>query len=219
SIFHASTLAGSLSVEVRILETVPDPGEVMLRAVVTEDDVDACCDPGGGRTWNRVVRRVLDVRPLTVDSPGQIQFEQWQLPLDADWSVVDLHAVVFLQRDTDHDVLGVALAADAGSLLPLPLSGLDESRVNLLPCRPNPLHAGDTRILFTLPDADHARVRILDAAGRVVRVLTDGPRPEGVQEVRWDGTDYRGVRMASGIYVYRLETSAGVQSRKLALVR
>jgi hypothetical protein len=219
SVFHASTRAGSLSVEVHIEEAVPNPEDVVLRAVVTENGVDACCDPDGGRTWNRVVRRVLDDRALVVSGMGEIQFEQWALPLDADWSVTDLRAVAFLQRDTDGDILGAALAADAGSLLPLPFSGLDESAVHLLPSRPNPLRSGEATILFTLPDPDYAKVQILNGAGRVVRVLTDGPRPEGVQDVRWDGTDYLGNRMANGVYVYRLETSAGVRSRKLTLIR
>jgi len=220
-LFSASAQAGSLQATIEIDPdgTLPDPGAYRVRALFLENGVAACCGPDGAGTFDRVVRSVLPERPVTVGAPGQVQFEQWAAPLDPAWEVTNLRAVVWLQRDSDRAVAQAALAADAGSLQPLPVTLPDESRVTLHAARPNPLRTGETRLLFTLPAPASARVQVLDVRGRVVRVLTDGPRPGGIHHVRWDGTDFRGRRMADGVYVVRLETSGTVRSRKLTLVR
>jgi len=127
--------------------------------------------------------------------------------------------VVWVQHDAHRSVLAAAQAADDGGLQPLPLNNLDESRVFMLPAWPNPLRSGRATILFTLPEPDHASLVILNPLGQVVRVLTDGPRPSGIHDIRWDGTDWTGAPLAAGLYFYRLETSAGVQARKLTLIR
>jgi hypothetical protein len=47
----------------------------------------------------------------------------------------------------------------------------------------------------------------------------DDRRDGGAYAVEWDGRDGRGVPVASGLYVYRLEADGGRLSRKLALIR
>ena len=83
---------------------------------------------------------------------------------------------------------------------------------------PNPLNPGTT-IAFRLPAAGPVRLTIADARGRTVRTLVDGTRAAGRHEVRWDGRDDRGGRVASGTYLYRLDTPAGTVGRKLSLVK
>jgi len=41
----------------------------------------------------------------------------------------------------------------------------------------------------------------------------------GSNLVSWDGTDGDGLQVATGVYLYRLETESRVQTRKLALLR
>jgi len=41
----------------------------------------------------------------------------------------------------------------------------------------------------------------------------------GSHFVRWDGLDDTGRAVSSGVYLYRLEHPAGVQERKMVLVR
>ncbi len=83
--------------------------------------------------------------------------------------------------------------------------------------RPNPFNPV-TSIGFSLPQGGPARVTVYDSAGRRVRTLLDDVLPAGDHSVMWDGRMGDGRAAASGVYVYRLETAAGVQSGKMTLV-
>jgi flagellar hook assembly protein FlgD len=52
-----------------------------------------------------------------------------------------------------------------------------------------------------------------------MRRLVRADQPAGQHTATWDGRDQQGRPVASGIYLYRLETPAGSEVRKLALVR
>lgn len=219
--FSEPTRVGSLLVEIEIDagSSVPTPGEYRIRAAFVEDDVSECCGAGGVSNWSRVTRLLLPERPLMIGAPGEIQFEQYAAPLGAEWEVTNLKVIAWVQRDSDRSVLGATLALDGGSLQPVPVGDIDSTLVNLLQNQPNPLRRGQTRIPFLLPEDDWARLVVVNAQGREVRVLTDGPRNRGLQDVNWDGRDFRGRQMASGVYVYRLETSRGVQAKKMLILR
>jgi Tol biopolymer transport system component len=75
---------------------------------------------------------------------------------------------------------------------------------------PNPTRER-CRVAFTLPAAGPARVRVLDVAGRLVARLFDGPAPPGRTEVTWDGRDFRGTKVANGVYLVRLNDGPAVR--------
>lgn len=83
------------------------------------------------------------------------------------------------------------------------------ARASLAIAGANPA-AGDAAVAVTMQHAGAARVTVLDAAGRAVRVLADGRLPAGRTELRWDGRDARGARAAAGVYFVRL-TAGGTQ--------
>lgn len=89
---------------------------------------------------------------------------------------------------------------------------------HLAPCWPNPCNPSAT-IPFRLAVAEHATLRVFDAAGRLVAVLVDGNRPAGDQQVRWDGRLADGTAAASGVYFYRLDAGSYMRTRKFSLVR
>lgn len=218
--FDGAALAGTVNVEVQVApgQTIAAPGEFAVRAVLFENGVIECCGPAGESSWRRVARRVLPDEPLEASVPGQVQFFRHIFALDPGWDALRLGAIVFVQRDSDRLVLQATAADDGGGLQPVPTTGIDESRVNLFQNIPNPA-TGEARILFTLPRAQRATVRVLDVRGALVRTLTDGSRPPGVHNVYWDGTDWRGRRAANGIYLYLLETDDAILSKKLTLLR
>jgi YD repeat-containing protein len=78
---------------------------------------------------------------------------------------------------------------------------------------PNPF-ASSTTISYLLPAAGHIRLRIHNAAGDQVRLLTDETEPAGAHQVDWDGDGEKGERLASGSYYCTLEllSNAVVQS-------
>ncbi|HTY08593.1 MAG TPA: carboxypeptidase regulatory-like domain-containing protein [Candidatus Edwardsbacteria bacterium] len=88
----------------------------------------------------------------------------------------------------------------------------------LLNARPNPVRS-QTTIAFSLPRAQQAELTVYNAAGQRVRTLCSANYPAGWHAVRWDGRNERGQQVASGVYLYRLRAAAGLEVRKLTVVR
>ncbi len=68
---------------------------------------------------------------------------------------------------------------------------------------PNPFHESTT-VEIELVAAGSMRIAAYNAAGRLVRVLHDGPLPEGRSRIPWDGRDARGGPVAAGSYYVQL---------------
>jgi subtilisin family serine protease len=83
---------------------------------------------------------------------------------------------------------------------------------------PNPFNPS-TWIPFYLPADGDASMRIFDVKGRLVKNLRERWYSKGPHSVRWDGTDDRGVSVASGVYFCRLEQGGEMQTRKMTLLR
>ncbi|MCB1184310.1 hypothetical protein KDM41_12815, partial [bacterium] len=88
----------------------------------------------------------------------------------------------------------------------------------LQPAWPNPA-GGDVTFGFALPRAGHARLRVYDVAGRLVRTLIDGDVVAGAGARVWDGRADDGHPVAGGVYFFRLESPDGARTRKMILVR
>ena len=55
--------------------------------------------------------------------------------------------------------------------------------------------------------------------GQKVATLAHGLREAGAYTLRWDGRDDDGRKLASAVYLYRLQAGDGVETRKLILLR
>ncbi|MCG6912327.1 T9SS type A sorting domain-containing protein, partial [bacterium BMS3Abin03] len=78
---------------------------------------------------------------------------------------------------------------------------------------PNPFNPSTT-INFTLPVEDAVSLIVYNAIGEQVKVLYSGVLEAGVHSFNFSGDD-----LPSGLYVYKLSTSAGNQIRKMMLVK
>ena len=83
---------------------------------------------------------------------------------------------------------------------------------------PNPFNASTT-IGFTIARPSHARVIIYSLSGQPVAHLTDRFYPAGTYSIIWDGTMHGGHMAASGVYVYQLLTTHGINSKQMILLR
>ena len=91
---------------------------------------------------------------------------------------------------------------------------------------PNPFNPGTT-ISFNLPAPAEVKLDVFDILGRHVKTLVDGTFPaSGGAPFRaaWDGTDDGGTKVASGIYLCRMEAKGnagteGVLIRKMMMLR
>ena len=60
---------------------------------------------------------------------------------------------------------------------------------------------------------------MFDLSGRRVRELREPRLEAGPHALIWDGRDARGDEVASGVYLLRLTTDSGVDTRRVALLR
>ncbi len=82
---------------------------------------------------------------------------------------------------------------------------------------PNPLPHGSATISYTLTAREQVTLRVVDATGRVVRVLEDGARESGTHTLAWDGLS-NGRRLAPGLYLVQLLTPTRSEIRRLVLL-
>ena len=83
---------------------------------------------------------------------------------------------------------------------------------------PNPFNPSTT-ITFDVPEAAEVKLAIYNLRGQLIQTLLSGFIAAGQHSVDWDGTDFRGAKVASGVYVYRLESKRIVLSKKLVFVK
>lgn len=78
---------------------------------------------------------------------------------------------------------------------------------------PNPFNP-TTTIRFTLPESSNVRLAVYDLSGRQVAVLVSDRMNAGQHTVNFNGSS-----LASGVYIYRLDTPSGSLTRKMTLVK
>ena len=83
---------------------------------------------------------------------------------------------------------------------------------------PNPFNPTVT-MPFVVPETGHVGMTIYNIQGQVVRRLVNDVREAGAHQVMWNGRDEVGRAVASGVYLCRLTTMAGVRVRRMLLVR
>ncbi len=88
----------------------------------------------------------------------------------------------------------------------------------LWPGYPNPFRT-QTHFRFALLQAAEVRLTVYDILGREVVRLARGFYPAGTHVVTWDGRNAFGMRMPSGVYLYRLDAGPFSQTRKVTLLR
>lgn len=137
--------------------------------------------------------------------------------------LIDSNAPV---SDLSISIADLIVAAEGG--IPLPSNGedytfavtLDVDENAALPTAfdlkqnyPNPFNP-TTTISYSVPEASEVQVGIFNLLGQEVRSLSYGEHQPGVYSTVWDGLNQNGVRVESGIYIYRMSTSAGFSATK-----
>lgn len=114
-------------------------------------------------------------------------------------------------------VRSVAVAEAVATTVAAP-AGATEGAAPALAVGPNPLRQ-ESRVRLALPTGGPARVTVHDARGRLVRELAAGFFPAGVSELRWDGRDAGGERVASGVYHLELQAAEGRTAARVIVLR
>lgn len=115
-------------------------------------------------------------------------------------------------RDYFTIIKGVPTAVEDGENPALP------AQFELAQNYPNPFNPSTT-IFYSLPATSEITLTILNLRGQVVRTLVSDVVTAGHHAAVWDGADASGARVASGVYVYRLQAEGFTASRRLVLAK
>jgi len=83
---------------------------------------------------------------------------------------------------------------------------------------PNPFNP-ETVIKYQTTQGSGVELAIYNLLGQKVRVLINEVKPAGLYEARWDGTNDFGEVVASGVYVYRLQSGEFASTKKMVFLR
>lgn len=83
---------------------------------------------------------------------------------------------------------------------------------------PNPFNPSTT-ISFELTKDGEVLLEVYNLRGQSVKKLASGNKEAGTYRVCWNGTDEQGMRVPSGLYLYRLETPEFATTKKMVLLK
>ncbi|MFQ5769183.1 MAG: S8 family serine peptidase [bacterium] len=86
---------------------------------------------------------------------------------------------------------------------------------------PNPFNP-TTLISYTLPPSDktfRVKLEIFNTLGQRIKILVNSHQMAGRYHAEWDGRNDVGQLVASGLYIYRLQSDSFVQTKKMLLLR
>lgn len=92
-----------------------------------------------------------------------------------------------------------------------------DRRINLI-TYPNP-STGSCQITCFAKSKGPVTVAVVNASGRIVRHLLDGPHPVGDYSLIWDGLDDSGREVPAGVYLTRIETAEGISTGRVVLAK
>lgn len=78
---------------------------------------------------------------------------------------------------------------------------------------PNPFNPS-TSIEFEIPEGSHVSLKVFDPNGRIIASLVNGFRSQGRHIVNFDASE-----LATGLYLYQLETPSFSSSKKMLLIK
>jgi len=83
---------------------------------------------------------------------------------------------------------------------------------------PNPFNPV-TNIFFSIPEAGLTSVKVFNTKGQLVKELLNTHLEAGEMNILWDGTDFAGNSVTSGLYFYTLENNKAQISKKMILMK
>jgi hypothetical protein len=89
---------------------------------------------------------------------------------------------------------------------------------SLLQNYPNPFNP-ETAIEYDLKQNSQVKISIYNTLGQKVATLYEGQQVAGKHRLVWDGRNDKGIRLATGTYMYRMEADGATQTKKMLLLK
>ncbi len=178
---------------------------------------------GGNRTFDVTVEDVLEIDDLDIAA----QVGQWAAYTETlNVTVSDGQLNILFEREARVAVVsaievvgpeGLAKRGIAEEHLPLQ-SEIVPDEFKLFQNHPNPFNP-ETQIRYALNKDGQITLRIYNMLGKAVRTLVNEHKNAGAYQVMWDARNDNGVRVPSGVYIYKLEAPGVFQVRKMILLQ
>ena len=184
------------------------------------------------RLWNvprseSEIRDNMDNRGLSPDSPGLVAYYQFD---QGDPGAENSAETALFNTTTNANngtLYNFAMSGETSNWIEVknPATAIHANGNEKLPSGftlaqnyPNPFNPGTT-ISFALPKASDVTLAIYNMRGQLIQTLVSGRFSAGQHRAVWNGRDANGAQVASGVYLYRLKTGHGVQSKKMLLMK
>jgi len=83
---------------------------------------------------------------------------------------------------------------------------------------PNPFNPYTT-IPYQIPENTHVNIQIFDLSGRHIQTLVNTYQSTGYYDLIWNGTDFHGKEISSGMYIVRMQTKNFHQTMKIVFMK
>ncbi|NQV30494.1 MAG: T9SS type A sorting domain-containing protein [Candidatus Marinimicrobia bacterium] len=134
-----------------------------------------------------------------------------ELPISFSNLIVAAEGGLPLPSNGADGVITVATGVDDQAELPTSF-GLDQNY-------PNPFNP-TTTIAYRVPEASDIQLGIYNLLGQEIRSLVVGDHQPGFYTTMWDGLNQNGIRVESGVYIYRMTSTEGFSAtKKLVLLK
>ncbi len=110
---NGDTLAGTMTIDLEVApgETIATPSGCKIRAALYESNLLACCEPHTGyMNWNYIGREMLAETTLIASLSGETQQVVLNFAIDPAWNLSNVHAIAWVQRDSNKAILQAAQA-------------------------------------------------------------------------------------------------------------
>jgi hypothetical protein len=210
--------AGNIDVRIIAVDS-PGASSLRLRIALIEDDIHWNA-PNGISVHDQTFRDMIPSttgQSLTLAQGDTLDYS-FNFTLNASFVADNCKLVAFVQSDVSPKPIlqGARIAVPEM----IPSAADDETVPNSFALKqnfPNPFNA-QTRIDF-FTAGGQVSLDIYDLTGALVNTLVAENLSEGQHSVIWDGFDYSGKPVSSGVYFYRLQDSGGSEMRKMTLLK
>ncbi len=93
------------------------------------------------------------------------------------------------------------------------INSLNGKQIQLSQNYPNPFNP-NTKIILTIPKTQNIKLDIFDSQGKHIQTIYEGTVTRGIRPFEFNANSF-----SSGIYIYRLTTEYGIQTKKMTLVK
>ncbi len=135
---------------------------------------------------------------------------------NADYSFIDTNVkagVLYYYKIVDYDASGKSYEHGPVTMsIPVPKEFMLSQNY------PNPFNPS-TRVQYELPEQEHVKIHIYNMLGQLVTTLIDDVQEAGYYELVWNGRNQSGLDVATGIYLYRLQSSSKCITKRMVKIK